>query len=289
MRKLMEELRRRQVFRTIGLYVGGIWITLQVAEVLLPVYEAPDWIMKGLLTAGIIGLPIAIAMAWFYDLTSTGLHREVAADEAPATTRGRGVDFVVIGILAVALTISLIINFLPQEPVAAVQMEPVSVLIADFDNGTGDSVFNGALEQALTIAIEESSFITAFDRTAADRTLQKISEGAVLDESGARLVAAREGIDVVIRGELAADKNKYRVGVVAMTAETGDVLANLDSSADGRSNVLGLVSELAVELREKLGDATAEAAPEETFTTESIEAMHDYVNAQRLARDGHDE
>lgn len=289
MQKLIQELKRREVFRTVGLYIGGIWIALQVAEVVLPTYNAPDWIMKALISAGIIGLPIAIAMAWFFDLTTTGLHRESEAEASKPITDSRKIDFVVIGVLSVALSISLIVNFMPRSSEPTV-MEPISILIADFENTSGDSVFDGALEQALSIAVEESSFVTTYDRNSANRVLDKISESAALDESGARLVSAREGIDLVISGSLAADKSRYKVGIVALDAANGDELARLEKFAESKSRVLPLVSELAVKLREELGDvnAGAEAKPDETFTTESVEAMHDYVNAQNLARDGRD-
>jgi len=294
MLKLIKELRRRQVFRATGLYVGGVWIIVQVGEVVLPIYDAPDWIMKAMISVAIVGLPVAIALAWLLDLTSSGIHLESDTDETDETaTPGArsNIDYAIVGVLLLALAGSLFGNFAPREPVTLENIDPVSILIADFDNQTGDTVFDGALEQALTIAVEESSFITAFDRTSAGRVLTKVYADARLDASGARLVSAREGIGIVINGKLDESKGKYEVSIFAVDVESGEELANFADRAGGKSEVLGVLSGLARDLREELGDVDADIAAvgEETFTTVSLEAMHDYVNAQRLARDGIDD
>ncbi|NNF16358.1 MAG: tetratricopeptide repeat protein [Gammaproteobacteria bacterium] len=293
MKKFIKELRRRQVFRATGLYIGGVWIMLQVAEVILPVYDTPDWVMRTMITVAIIGAPIAIVLAWLFDVSATGIHRETAADATDTVhvSTSRKVDFIVIGVLLVALSGSLFVNFSPREPVILEELDPVTLLVANFENSTGETVFEGALEQALTIGIEESSFITAFDRTTADRILNSISENAVLDGEGARLVSAREGIGIVLVGRLNADGGKYEVAVAAVDTESGEELARFSERANDKSEVLGAVGELARNLREELGDVNVDGSAdgEETFTTISLEAMHDYVRAQRLARDGKDE
>lgn len=292
MLKLIKELRRRRVFRTTGLYIGGVWIVLQVAEVVLPVYDAPEWVMKALISVGVIGVPIVIALAWVFDITTGGIQLESdAAETAPASYGRSKMDFVVVGVLLVALAGSLFGNFAPRGPVTLETIEPVSILIADFENSTGDTVFDGALEQALTIAVEESPFITAFDRTSAGRVLAQIYAESKLDASGARLVSAREGIGIVVNGKLDENDGKYEVTIFAVDVESGEELANMAARAGGKSEVLGVIGELARDLREKLGDVNADITSEgeETFTTVSLEAMHDYVNAQRLARDGIDD
>jgi tetratricopeptide (TPR) repeat protein len=292
MLSLIRTLRRRQVFRATGLYVGGVWIVLQVAELVLPIFDAPDWVMKALVSVGIVGAPVAVVLAWVFDISPSGINLENDETDAPVIPVGRSkMDFVVVGILLLALAGSLFGNFAPRQPMNLEEIDPVSILIADFDNLTGDSVFDGALEQALTIAVEESPFITAFDRTSAGRVLAQVYAQANLDASGARLVSAREGIGIVVNGRLDENKGKYEVTVFATDVESGDDLASFSDTARGKSEVLGIIGELARDLRKKLGDVNADIASEgeESFTTVSLEAMHDYVNAQRLARDGIDD
>jgi hypothetical protein len=71
---------------------------------------------------------------------------------------------------------------------------PVSLLIADFDNQTGDPLFDDSLEQAFSIGLEGAAFVTAYKRTSAVRLLEQLKPGSELDEEGARLVSIREGL-----------------------------------------------------------------------------------------------
>ena len=289
---LFKELRRREVFRTVGLYIGTVWIVLQVADVVLPIYDAPKWVLQALITVAIIGLPIAVVLAWMLDLSATGIHLEATAGEVPKQRiSGRKANFVVIGVLLLALSISLFLNLSPREATAPTVIEPVAVLITNFDNQTGDDVFDGTLEQVLTIGIEESSFISAYDRTTAGRVLEEIRGPSPLDVEGGRLVATREGIDFVVGGELRDDDGEYALSVSAIDPDDGKVLADVQERADGKTEVLTAVGHLAARLREEFGDADVDAKGEgkETFTTTSLEAMRDYVRAQRLARDGKDD
>ncbi len=298
MKNLTKELRRREVFRTAGLYIGGVWLLLQIIQFFLRVYEQPDWIMKALIPIAIAGLPIVIALAWVFDITPSGIKIDKGDAESDGetgphvqVTRARKNDFIVIGLLLVALGGSLFINFTPRVPAMLQALDPVSILISNFNNTTGDTVFDGALEQALTIAIEESPFITAFDRKSASRALTAIDENAnTLDAAAARLVSAREGIRIVIDGNLEQNNGKYEVSVFAVDVGSGEELANFSEKANSKSDVLGVVGSLAKSLRKKLGDVNVDKTNgEETFTTTSLEAMHDYVIAQDLTRDGDNE
>ena len=139
MHRLIKELRRREVFRTVGLYVGIGWITIEGASVMLPAFDAPEWVLRAVIILAIIGLPVAIVLAWIYDATDSGI--EVQADPTDTVVvpfGGRKTDFVVIGVLTMALGLSLYVNLTGTSVLLEVPLEPVSLLIADFDNQTGD-------------------------------------------------------------------------------------------------------------------------------------------------------
>lgn len=132
MRKLFLELRRREVFRTAGLYVGVCWIAIEVSSVLLPAFDAPEWAIRAIIIVALIGFPITIVLAWVYDLTEDGIKVQGSpTDTVVAPIGGRKMDFVVIGVLAVALGFSLYMNF-TNNPIDAAPMEPISLLIADW-------------------------------------------------------------------------------------------------------------------------------------------------------------
>ena len=64
MRKFFKTLRRREVLRTAGLYVGLAWILIEAASVLLPTFDAPEWVLRAVVIAAIVGFPITIVLAW---------------------------------------------------------------------------------------------------------------------------------------------------------------------------------------------------------------------------------
>ena len=80
----LEELKRRKVVRAALVYVAGAFAAIQAADVLFPVLRLPDWSMGLVVGLAAIGLPIAVGLAWAFDLTSDGVARERAGGEHPA-------------------------------------------------------------------------------------------------------------------------------------------------------------------------------------------------------------
>ncbi|PYR90759.1 MAG: hypothetical protein DMF84_19155 [Acidobacteria bacterium] len=169
--------------------------------------------------------------------------------------------------------------------VATAARPPLSVLIADFQNGTGDSVFQGSLEQALGIAMEGASFISSYGRDAARRTLAAVSGSQSLDEPGARIVATREGIGIILAGSIVSSGSGYSVSVKAIDPRTDKTIATSTVAASEKGTVLQAIGSLASNIRTKLGDTaghTSKAADAETFTAGSIDAMRAYARGQEL-------
>ena len=289
MQRLIRELRRREVFRTAGLYVGIAWIAIEGASVLLPAFEAPDWVLRALIIAAIIGFPITIVLAWIYDVTDKGIEVQGdATDTVVVPFGGRKMDFIVIGMLTVALIFSVYMN-VTSGPDVVESQEPVSVLIADFVNDTGDQLFDGTLEQALQIGIESAPFVTGYRRDAALKLASSLSSVTALDESAARLVAVREGIKLVMAGSIVEDNGRYTLYVRALDPKGGEVLTSAEVDAKDKLDVLAAVGELSGDLREELGDDSLDREKlriSETFTAKSLEAAQAYSKAQSLQYNG---
>ena len=157
---------------------------------------------------------------------------------------------------------------------------PVTVLVADFNNHSGDSVFNDTLEPMLNVALEGASFINAYDRSQARALASKLPHPSdKLDEPAARLVAVRQGISTVITGELNRDREIYIISANAMDAVTGKVLTKTRVTADGKDGVLSAIPKLAVPIRKALGDTTLPSVQFEEvaggFTAASLDAVHE--------------
>ncbi len=286
MQRLIRELRRREVFRTAGLYVGIAWIAIEAASILLPAFEAPDWVMRALIITAIVGFPIALVLAWVYDITDHGVEVQADATETVVIPfGGRRMDFVVIGVLSIALIFSVYLN-LRGSPDLEEPPEPVSVLIADFVNKTGDELFDGTLEQALQIGIESAPFVDGYRRDAALRLASNLDSGSALDEAAARLVAVREGVKLVMAGSIEEDDGSYTLFVRGVDPKGGEELFSANADARDKLDVLAAVGTLAGDLREEMGDKSLDRdklRTSETFTAKNLEAAQAYARAQSLA------
>lgn len=192
------------------------------------------------------------------------------------------------GAVVLALAGGLIFRnkLFPAQPVTH---RDISVLVADFTNQTADSVFNETLEPAFIIGLEGAPFIQSFNRSTARKLAAQLSPGAKsLDESVARLVATREGIDVIVAGSIAKKGRQYLIQVKAIDGITGNDIVSKSAEAD-KKDVLASIGRLSADVRSALGDTTPESvklSAQETFTTETLEAAHSYAAAQDLQQKG---
>ena len=159
-----------------------------------------------------------------------------------------------------------------------VALAPVSVLVSDFTNHTGDPIFDGTLEPMFNVALEGASFINAFNRGTARKMAQKLPNPTdKLDEQSARLVALSQGISSVITGEISFRGDSYTVSVMALDAATGKVLAKSEATAANKDEVVGTVPKVVAPIRKALGDKTQESVfPPGAFTAASVEVVHQY-------------
>src|ERR1700746_3881365 len=82
-RNFFAELKRRNVYKVAVAYAVVAWLLIQAASILFPTFEAPGWVMKVFVTIIAAGFPIALILAWAFELTPEGLKRTEFADELP--------------------------------------------------------------------------------------------------------------------------------------------------------------------------------------------------------------
>jgi tetratricopeptide (TPR) repeat protein/predicted Ser/Thr protein kinase len=192
------------------------------------------------------------------------------------------------------LAVALVVAGFVVRPKLSIQQvaphAPVTLLIADFDNKTGDAVFDGTLEPMLGIALEGAPFITSFNRAQARKVAARLQPGMThLDASLAQLVAVREGVNVVVSGSITQEGSGYTVTVASLDTATGKSIVQEQSKASSKQDVLAAAGKLAERIRKGLGDTTAESAQRsaaETFTAASLEAAHAYAMGQDLQQSG---
>jgi tetratricopeptide (TPR) repeat protein len=191
---------------------------------------------------------------------------------------------------AAALALVLVVGAIafqlkgPRRPKAA--HAPVSVLVADFTNHTGDPIFDDTLEPMFNVALEGASFINAFSRGTARKLAGQLPHPTdKLDEQAARLIAVSQGIGAIVTGELSRRGDKYSLSATALDAVSGNVIAQKEITAANKDEVLLTIPKLAAPIRQALGDTTPESvqlqAAGGAFTVASLEAEHEYGIAMR--------
>ncbi len=189
-------------------------------------------------------------------------------------------------LLVVAVVVIRVIS--PSKPAST--HGPVSVLVADFTNSTGDSVFDETLEPPLSVALEGASFISSYNRNQARKIAAQLQPGATgLDETAARLLGVREGITYIIAGAIEKSGSGFEVRARTLETATGKIVLEAKEQAKDKKGVLGVVDKIAARTRRALGDTTPESvqiAAAETYTTQSLEAAHNYALAQNLQWQG---
>jgi tetratricopeptide (TPR) repeat protein len=149
------------------------------------------------------------------------------------------------------------------------QHEPVTVLIADFQNTTGDSAFDRTLEPMLRRALEGASFISAYDRNRIGSTVG-VRPPERLDETAAREIALKQGLGVVLAGSIDRQGSGFGLSVKAVQAVTGNVIATAQRRASNKDEVLPAATRLMASVRTALGDETSES--DQIFAMTSLSA-----------------
>jgi hypothetical protein len=159
-----------------------------------------------------------------------------------------------------------------------------SIVLSDFENRTGDAVFDGALRQALAIQLEQSPYLLIHPEARVRQVLRLMgrSPDDKLTSGVAREVCQREGIKAMLSGAIGNLGTAYVIDLEAINCETADVLAREQGQAASREAVLRTLARAATSIRRKLGESlpTIRAlGRHEEFTTSSLEALKLYAAA----------
>jgi eukaryotic-like serine/threonine-protein kinase len=154
-----------------------------------------------------------------------------------------------------------------------------SILLTDFVNTTGESVFDGTLKQALAVDLEQSPYLNVFPEQKVQQTLRMMEQppdARVSPEIG-REICQRAGIKAMLTGTITSLGSQYVITLQAVNSQTGDVLASEQATAGSKEQVLKALDQAGSRLRAKLGESLASIQkfdkPVESATTSSLEAL----------------
>ncbi len=157
-----------------------------------------------------------------------------------------------------------------------------TIVLGDFDNKTGDAVFDDTLKQGLAVQLEQSPFLDLISDSKVNQTLKLMgrSAGDRLTPEVTREVCQRTGSKALLTGSIAGMGSQYVIGLEAVNCATGDVLAEAQGQAASKEAVLKALDGAVVSLRGKLGESLSSVqkydTPLEEATTSSLEALKAY-------------
>ncbi len=270
----LNELKRRNVVRASVAYAVAAWLVLQVADVILPNLGAPDWAFKAILMLLIAGFPLALIIAWVFELTPEGLQRESDIEQQTGNVRfsGRRLDFAIIGLLAIAVGYFAYDKFLAS-PGSAGQ----SVAVLPFVNNSTDvqqEYFADGLSEELLNLLARIPGLRVIARTSS--FAYKGKDVKISD------IANDLNVDHVLEGSV----RKYQGEKVRITAQL--VRADNESNLWGQAydvtldDVFAVQDRIAAAVVDQLKIRLLEDAPKAQKTNAEAYAL--YLQGRELSR-----
>ena len=172
----LADLKRRNVLRAGVLYAGAAWALSQGIAQLGPLFNAPNWAVRGFVIVCVIGVPFWIAFAWFYEFTPQGIKREseVAPDPSITHSTARKLDFAIIAVMAVAIVLLASGYFIhrhsPPASNAESSVPAQSIAVLPFTNLSGDpknDYFSDGITEEILDALAQLPNLKVAARTSA--------------------------------------------------------------------------------------------------------------------------
>ena len=277
MRGFIEELRHRNVFRVGFAYVIAGWVIAQVADLAAGAFNAPEWILQAIIILLLIGLPIALFLAWAYELTPEGMKKaeEVPLDAPKDPRSGRVLNVVIIVALAVAVAWLGWDKLQSQDGITVVD-KSIAVLPFDDFSPEGDHTW---FAEGITEEILNSLARTA-DLQVASRTSSFAYRDSMLEIPE---IAKNLGVAHILEGSVRRAGERLRVTVQLIRAADDKHLwsRNFDGSND---DSIDIQEEIAIEIAKALQTAMDpdELAKMMSAGTRSVEAWEIYLRGLAL-------
>jgi TolB-like protein/Tfp pilus assembly protein PilF len=284
-RNFFGELKRRNVYKVAIAYAVVAWLLMQVASQIFPFFEIPNWGVRFVVLAIIIGFPIALILAWAFELTPEGIKRteDVDASKSIRHKTGRKLDFFIIAVLLLVISILLFQRLHPNVSPAVSSSLEKSIAVLPFENFSEDKAFaffaDGVQDEILT-DLAKIADLKVISRTSVMQ-YKNISTRNLPEIAQALKVAH------VLEGSVQRSGNRVRVSAQLIDARN-DTHVWVEKYDRDLADVFAIQSEIAQKIADQL---QAKLSPQEKSAisqrpTSDLAAYDLYLRAKELFYDG---
>ncbi|HEY5623669.1 MAG TPA: tetratricopeptide repeat protein [Gammaproteobacteria bacterium] len=269
MASVWAELKRRNVVKVAAAYAIVAWILIEVASVMAPALNLPDWSTSFVAFLMILGLPVALVLSWAFELTPDGMAptKSVPLSESITATTGRKLDFAIIGLLLAAVGYLVIDNYLLTDAdapaLAAATDEQPSIAVLPFDNRSARE------EDRFFVDGMHDDILTQLARIDSLRVISRTSVMSYRDtDLNMRDIGEELGVATILEGGVQRAGETVRINVQLIDAATDEHLwAETYDRELTAENVFAIQSAMAMAIA---GALQASLTPEEVARIEAV-------------------
>jgi TolB-like protein/cytochrome c-type biogenesis protein CcmH/NrfG len=272
------ELKRRNVYKVAIAYAIVAWLLMQVASQIFPFFEIPNWAVRLVVLLLIIGFPVAMILAWAFELTPEGIKRAEDVDLSKSVRRktGRKLDFFIIAVLLLVISILLFQRLHPKVSPAVSSSLEKSIAVLPFDNLSRDpdnAYFSDGIQDEILTKLASVGDLKVISRKSTAKYKSTPED--------LKTVARELGVASVLEGSVQKAGDKVRVNVQLLDARIDTHLWAKSYDRDLK-DVFAVESEVAQEiadtLRAKLSPSQADTLA--TAPTRDTEAYDLFLKGE---------
>ncbi len=257
MTTLIEELKRRNVLRVAATYAVVAWIIIEAGSVLLPTFGASESVFQTYVIVVVAGFLVSLVIAWVFEVTPEGvkLEKNIDRSESIAPTTGRRLDFVFVGLLIVALGISVTLNITGmrdvQEMPATAIVDRSSIAVLPFTSRSTDPQ-----NQLFADGIHDD-LLTRLANVAALKVISRTSVMEYRDTTkNLRQIGEELGVGVVLEGAVQRVGDSVRITAQLIDASTDEhIWAKSYDRQLSMANLFAIQSEISEEITRAMSAA----------------------------------
>jgi TolB-like protein/Flp pilus assembly protein TadD len=247
-RNFFTELKRRNVYKVAVVYAIVGWLLVQIATQVFPFLEIPNWVVRLVIALVAIGFPIALVIAWAFELTPEGIKRTDDIDLTPSARQPRRHAWIFIVIVGVALSVGLIFigRYTARRTAGASEVPAKSIAVLPFDNLSRDpdnAYFAEGIQDEILTRLAKITDLKVIGRSSTQRF-----KSGTHDMSA---IAKQLGVAHLLEGSVQKAPDRVRINVQLINASNS---VHLWAETYDRSitDVFAVESEVAKTIAEKL-------------------------------------